>query len=40
MIPRTFTTRQGPVHCTFDGRIQPVEHKPRMLEHPPLGVLA
>ncbi|MFC8394807.1 deaminase, partial [Streptomyces sp. NPDC057238] len=25
---------------TFDGRIQLVEYKPRVLEHPPLGVPA
>jgi dihydrofolate reductase len=24
-------------HRTFDGRIQLVEYKPRVLEHPPLG---
>src|SRR5215204_4987225 len=27
-------------HRTFDGRIQLVEYKPRVLEHPPLGVPA
>jgi dihydrofolate reductase len=25
-------------HRTFDGRIQMVEYKPRVLEHPPLGI--
>ena len=27
-------------HRTFDGRIQLVEYKPRVLEHPPLGAPA
>lgn len=32
--PRTGQLR----HRAFDGRIQLVEYKPRVLEHPPLGV--
>ena len=27
-------------HCTFDGRIQMVEYRPRVLEHPPLEATA